>query len=69
MQKKLLGVISVDFVILDQLLVKTFCVRQILEKKWECSGGGHKLFIDFEKNYDSVRRVVLYKIFIEFCRL
>jgi len=43
-----------------------FCIRQILEKKWEYSEQVHQLFIDFKKAYDSVRREVLYKILIEF---
>jgi hypothetical protein len=32
-----------------------FCIRQILEKKWEYSGTVHQLFTDFKKAYDSVR--------------
>jgi len=43
-----------------------FCIRQILEKKWEYNEGVHQLFIDFKKAYVSVRREVLYKILIEF---
>ena len=43
-----------------------FCIRQILEKKWECNEEVHQLFIDFKKAYDSVEREVLYKILIEF---
>ena len=43
-----------------------FCIRQILEKKWEYNKEVHQLFIDFKKTYDSVRRDVLYKIIIEF---
>jgi hypothetical protein len=43
-----------------------FCIRQILEKKWEYNGAVRQLFIDFSKAYDSVRREVLYKILIEF---
>jgi sorting nexin-29 len=56
---KLLGIISVDS---DQI----FYIRQILEKKWEHSETVYQLFIDFKKAYDSVRRKVLYSIFIEF---
>ena len=41
-----------------------FCIRQILEKKWEYNEEVHQLFIDFKKAYDSVRREVLYKILI-----
>jgi hypothetical protein len=43
-----------------------FYIRQTLEKKWEYSGRVHQLFINFKKAYDSVRREVLYNIFIEF---
>jgi hypothetical protein len=43
-----------------------FCIRQILEKKWECNEAIHQLFIDFKKAYYSVRREVLYNILIEF---
>jgi len=41
-------------------------MRHILEKKWEYNGTVHKLFIDFKKSYDSVRRDVLYNICTEF---
>jgi hypothetical protein len=37
-----------------------------MEKKWECNGTVHQLFIDFKKAYDSVRREVLYNILIEY---
>jgi hypothetical protein len=37
-----------------------------LEKKWEYNETVHQLFIDFKKAYDTVRRVVLYNILIEF---
>jgi len=43
-----------------------FCIRQILEKKWEYNEEVLQLFIDFKKSYDSVRREVLYKNLIEF---
>jgi len=43
-----------------------FCIRQILEKKWEYIEPVHQLFIDFKKAYDSVRMEVLYKILMEF---
>jgi hypothetical protein len=35
-------------------------------RKWEHNGTVHQLFINFKKAYDSVRREVLYSIFIEF---
>jgi len=43
-----------------------FCIRKILEKKWEYNEAVHHLFIDFKKAYDSVSREVLYNILIEF---
>ena len=46
-----------------------FCIRQVLEKKWEYNEEVHQLFIDFKKAYDSVRREVLYKILIELVSL
>jgi len=46
---------------------KIFCIRQILEKKWEYIEEVHQLFIDFKKAYESVRREVLYEILVEFC--
>jgi len=43
---------------------QTFFIRHIMEKKWERSGTVYQLriFIDFEKAYDSVRSEVLYNI-------
>jgi hypothetical protein len=35
-------------------------------EKWEYNETVHQLFIDFKKDYDSVRREVLYNILIEF---
>ena len=43
-----------------------FCIRQIIEKKWEHNEAVHQLFIDFKKAYDSVRMEALYSILIEF---
>ena len=40
-----------------------------LEKKLEYNEEVHQLFIDFKKAYDSVRREVLYRIFIELVSL
>jgi len=44
---------------------RIFCIRQILEKKWEYKAV-HQLCIDFKKAYHSVRREVLYDILIAF---
>jgi len=46
-----------------------FCIRHILEKKWEYNEVVHQLFIDFKKAYDSVRREVIYNILISFIHL
>jgi hypothetical protein len=54
------------FDITDQLLIRHFCVCQILKKKWEYNKTVHQLFRDFKKAYDSVRRKILYNILIEF---
>jgi hypothetical protein len=43
-----------------------FCIRQILEKKWEYNTTVHQLFIDIKKAYDSARREVLYNILLQF---
>jgi sorting nexin-29 len=43
-----------------------FCIWQILVKKSEYNETVHKIFIDFKKTYDSVRRRILYNILIEF---
>jgi hypothetical protein len=43
-----------------------FCIRQILEKKWEYKETVHQLFVDFKEAYESVRREVLYNILKEF---
>jgi hypothetical protein len=63
---KLLGIISVGFDVTGQLLTQIFSICQIPEKKWEYNETVHQLFIDLKKNYDSVRRKVLYNILIEF---
>jgi hypothetical protein len=43
-----------------------FCIRQMLEKKWEFNETVHQLFVDFKKAYDSVKWEILYNILIEF---
>jgi len=45
--------------------VHIFCIRQILEKKWEYNEAENQLFINFKNGYDSVRREVLYNTLIE----
>jgi len=57
MQRKLLGLINMDFDATGQLLIiHIFFNRQILEKKWEYSVAVYQLIIDFKKAYDSFRR-------------
>ena len=43
-----------------------FCIRQILEKKWEYNEAVHHLLIDFKKFYNSARTGTFYNILIEF---
>ena len=43
-----------------------FCIRRILEKKWEYHEAVLQPFIAFKKAYDSVRREFKYNILIEF---
>jgi hypothetical protein len=54
----------VGFDVTHQLLI--FCIRQVLEKKWEYNETVHQLFINLKKAYDSVITEVLYNILIEF---
>jgi len=62
LQRKLLGIINLDF----DTKCHIFCIREILEKKWEYNEAAHRLFIGFKKAYESVRREVLHNILIEF---
>jgi hypothetical protein len=66
MHMKLLGIISMDFAIIDQLLIRYSAFVRYWRKKCKYNGTVHELLLDFEKAYDSVRREVLYNIFIEF---
>ena len=67
MQRKLSGIMNVDSDATGQLLIICiFYIRQVLENKWEYNEAVLHLFIDLKKAYDSVRRKVLYNIFIEF---
>ena len=64
MQRKLMGIIYVDFDATDQLLIIYSAFAQYIKKGY--NEAMHQLFIDFKKAYDSVRREVLYNILIEF---
>jgi hypothetical protein len=48
----------VVFNITDELLI-IYCIRQILDEKWEYNGMVHQVFIDFRKACGSFRRKVL----------
>jgi hypothetical protein len=64
MQRKVLGIINVDFDATgktDHIL----CICQILEKKYDYNEAVHQLIIDFKKVNVSVRRKVLYNILFE----
>jgi hypothetical protein len=63
---KFLGIFSVGFDITDQILIKFFYVRQILDKNEITNAAVHQLYVDLKKAYDSVKGEVLYNIIIEF---
>jgi hypothetical protein len=44
----------------------TFCIRQILEKKWEYNETTYQLFIVFKNANDSVKKEFLSNTFIGF---
>jgi hypothetical protein len=56
----------VGFDVTDQLLIRSFAFVRYWRKKLEYNETVHQLFVDFKKAYDSVTRVVLYNILIEF---
>jgi hypothetical protein len=63
---KLLVTISVDFDVTDQLLIRFSTFVRCRRKKLEYNEAVRKIYIDFKKAYDSVRRKVLYSILIQF---
>jgi len=58
--------VSVDFDATGQLLTIYSAFVKYLSKKWGNDEAVYRLFMDFKKAYDSVRREVLYNILIEF---
>jgi hypothetical protein len=66
MQRKLLGIINVDFDTTGQLLIIFAEFVKYWRKKWEYNKAVHQLPIHIKKAYDSVRREILYNILIEF---
>ena len=65
MHRKLLGIMSVDFDTRSAAYY-IFCIRQIIERKYEYNEKIHKLFINFKKTHYSFRREVLCNIYIDF---
>jgi hypothetical protein len=63
----LLGTISVDFDVTDELLIRfSAFIGYWRKKKPEYNETVYQLFIDFRKAYDSMRREVFYNILVEF---
>jgi hypothetical protein len=56
---KLLGIISVAFDVIDQLLIRFSAFDRYWRENWEYNETVHQLFIDFKKAYDALRREVL----------
>jgi hypothetical protein len=66
MQSKLLGITSVDFSIIGQLLTIYFSFIKHLVKMRHPEAV-LQLFIELKKVYDSLRMKVPYNILIDFC--
>jgi len=66
MQRKLLGMSSVDFDATGQLLIIYPAFLKYFKTKWEYSEAVHQLFVDFKKAFDSEWLEVLYNVLIEF---
>ena len=61
-----MGIINVGSDATGRLLIIYSAFVKYLKKKWEYHEAVHQLFIDFKKAYDSVKRVALYNILMEF---
>jgi len=55
MQRKLLGIINVDFDAAGQILIVYSAFIKYLRKKLENNEAVHQFFTDFKKAHDSVR--------------
>jgi len=55
-------IISVDLNKTDKPLIRYSAFYQTMEKKWEYITTLHKLFMKYERAYNSVSREVLYNI-------
>jgi len=65
MQRKLLGIISIDLEVTSYLLI-IYCAFVKYLRKWEHNEAMHQLFLGFKKAYDSVSKDVLYNTVTEF---
>jgi hypothetical protein len=45
---------------------KILGIAQMLDKRWECSETVYRLFIEFKKTYNLVRRELLFSILVDF---
>jgi len=59
MSIKPLSIINVHFSATDQILVILQLSDRLLSRKWQCFGRFYQLFIDFKRNYDSVRSEII----------
>jgi hypothetical protein len=66
MQRKSMRIINGDFEATGQLLIIYSAFVKYLRKKREYNEALHQLFMDFKKDYDSVRNEFLYNILIGF---
>jgi hypothetical protein len=59
--------VSVGFDVIDQVAIITLISSGILmERKWECSGTVHHLFIDVKENLDYFAAERVYNILAQF---
>jgi hypothetical protein len=56
MQRKLLVIVSVGFIVTGQLLIMHYAFIKYLRKNWEYNDAMHQLFVDFKNDCDSIRR-------------
>jgi len=66
MQRKLLGIINMDFDAKRSATDHIFCIRHILEKNGNKSKQRNFPFIRLQESYDLVRKDVLHNILIQY---
>jgi hypothetical protein len=65
-RQKLLGIIDVNFDVMNKILIRYNVFIRHLRKRLECSGTVHQLYASFGQALRySVRKEVLYNIFME----